>query len=157
MKVLALLVLAISSLSIAAAAPRENRAAKIFEWLEQDQWFDFPQQFLDDGTRVPAIDSGVIVPDPGRNEVSQRYLHEIDYQADVLSRCGEAAVDTSLEKLKSKDPYIVLIAARALDKLLGFKSEIWIERRPPVDHMIKVYRARADLCFPDRLKPDESR
>lgn len=157
MKAVAFLVIAISSFSIAAAAPKENRAARLFEWIEQGEWFDFPQQFLEDGSPLPVIDSGQIVPDSNRDERSQRYLHEIDYQADVISRCGETAVDIALEKLKSKDPYIVLIAARVLDKLLGFKSETWIERRPPVDHLIKVYRTRADLCFPNRGKPDESR
>lgn len=132
------------------AAPTESRAAKVFEWCERGEWFELPRQWVPGVGEVPAIGSGALVPDPGRDARDQRYLHELDYHAEVISRCGMEAVDVSLNKLRSTDPYIVIIAARALDKLLGYKSEIWIERKPPVAHMEKVYRQRADLCFPDR-------
>lgn len=150
MKILLLIVLFACHPKSSSAATNESRAAKLFEWCERGEWFELPRQWVPGVGEVPIIGSGTLVPDPGRDASEQRYLHELDYHAEVISRCGEGAVDVSLEKLRSADPYIVIIAARALDKLLGYESEIWIERKPPVAHMEKVYRQRADLCFPDR-------
>lgn len=154
-KLFLLIVLYACHPNLSVAAPSESRAAKLFEWCERGEWFELPRQWVPGVGEVPIIGSGTLVPDSDREASEQRYLHELDYHAEVISRCGAEAVDVSLEKLRSADPYIVIIAARALDKLLGYKSEIWIDRKPPVAHMQKVYRQRADLCFPDRgREPD---
>ncbi len=148
-----LLVICLTGAVRAEPQPRENRAAKIYEWCERGEWFDFPPQFMPDGSGAPTIGSGWLVEDAKRSELDWRYIHELEFHAGVISRCGTAAVGLSLEKLRSDDHYIAIVAALALDKLLGVELGYdFAHGRATLEEVAKAYRERADLCYPERGK-----
>ena len=128
---------------------QDDRAVTLFSWFEQGQWFDLPVQFMNDGSAVPMIHGGRLVEDPSRNLSGLRYFHELEFQAEVLARCGESAVTTSLEKLRSKDRYVSIVAALALDRLLSLEAgNAYALGLTGLDEVEKTYRSRARLCFP---------
>lgn len=149
-----LFLLTLVALPSISQSAQEDRAVTLFSWFEQGQWFDLPVQFTHDGSAVPMIGGGRLVEDPSRNLSGLRYFHELEFQAEVLARCGESAVTTSLEKLRSKDRYVVIVAALALDRLLGLDAgNAFMLGQTRLDEVEKVYRSRARICFPELKIP----
>jgi len=128
----------------------------LFSWFEQGEWFDLPVQFTVEGMPVPTIGGGHLVKDPNRGINGLRYIHELEFQAEVLARCGESAVTTSLQKLRSNDRYVSIVAALALDKLLSLEAgNAFTLGHTGLDEVDKTYRSRARLCFPELKIPRE--
>ena len=149
-----LAVLILIAASPTAPSAQENRAATLFSWFEQGQWFELPVQFTVEGMAVPTIGSGLLVEDPDRDARGQRYTYELEFHADVVARCGESAVTTSLQKLRSKDHYVSIVAALALDRLLGLEAgPAFMHGQAKLDEVEKTYQARARRCFPELKIP----
>ncbi len=116
----------------------------LFSWFEQGEWFDLPVQFTVEGMPVPTIGGGHLVKDPNRGINGLRYIHELEFQAEVL------------QKLRSNDRYVSIVAALALDKLLSLEAgNAFTLGHTGLDEVDKTYRSRARLCFPELKIPRE--
>jgi hypothetical protein len=164
-----LLVLWFGLLTTAVSSAGSQQAATIIGWLEKDVYFHPPDQIIDDFT-VPKLDMGPMVWHPTRKEGMWKYWYDLDLQANILSCTGSDAIPVIIKGLSNADFYVRIIAAIALDKMLGLKHsqelrvqgsyvdlETMKQKRDPIDTaFIQVYRDRVSKLYPGILTEQES-
>ena len=149
---------------VSSGGPRE--AATIIGWLEKNVYFHPPDQIFDDlDLAVPLIDMGLTVWHPTRKEEKWKYWCDLELQANILSCTGSDALPVIIKGLSNDDFYIRIIAAIALDNMLGIKHskelrvqgsyvdlETMKQKRDPIDTaFIQVYRDRVSKLYPGIL------
>ena len=108
---------------------------------------------------------GPTVWHPTRKEGMWKYWYDLDFQANILSCTGSDAIPVIIKGLSNDDFYVRIIAAIALDKMLGLKhsKELRVQgsyvnletmklKRDPIDNaFIQVYRDRVSKLYPGIL------
>ena len=161
-----LLVLWIGLLTTVVSSGGSREAATIIGWLEKNVYFHPPDQIFDDlDLAVPLIDMVLTVWHPTRKEEKWKYWCDLELQANILSCTGTDALPVIIKGLTNDDFYIRIIAAIALDNILGLKHskklrvqgsyvdlETMKQTREPIDTaFIQVYRDRVSKLYPGIL------